>query len=51
MVYATLYEKDIAQKLLIALLLLFDQRLTKTVDCIIGIGWSTFGVHRLLYYE
>ena len=41
MVYATLYEKDIAQKLLIALLLLFDQRLTKTVDCIVAVGWST----------
>ena len=41
MVYASLYEKDIAQKLLIALLLLGDQRLTKTVDCIIAIGWPT----------
>ena len=39
------------KKLLIALLLLGDQRLTKTVDCITGIGWSTFGVHLLLYYE
>ena len=39
------------KKLLIALFLLGDQRLTKTVDCIIGIGWSTFGVHLLLYYE
>ena len=39
------------KKLLIALLLLGGQRLTKTVYCIIGIGWPTSGVHLLLYYE
>ena len=41
---------NVWQKLLIALLLLFDQRLTKSVDCIIAIGWSTSDKNCWLHY-